>query len=63
MSIDELDELDRGILHCLQEDARNNSAADIAEKVGVTANTVRNRIQRLEEEGVIQKYTPIIDYE
>ena len=33
MSSDELDEIDRGILHLLQQDARNCSAADIAEKV------------------------------
>lgn len=63
MTIEQLDETDRGILHCLQEDARNNSAADIADRVGVTANTVRNRIQRLEDAGIIETYAPVIDYE
>ncbi|MHC3437032.1 Lrp/AsnC family transcriptional regulator [Natrialbaceae archaeon A-gly3] len=63
MNSDELDETDRGILHLLQEDARNCSAADIAEEVGVTANTVRNRISRLQERGVIDGYVPLLDYE
>lgn len=63
MATDDLDDVDRGILHLLQEDARNNSATDIAEQVGVTANTVRNRIRRLEERGIIDGFVPIIQYE
>ncbi|AEH38200.1 Lrp/AsnC family transcriptional regulator [Halopiger xanaduensis] len=59
----ELDDIDRGILHRLQDDARHTTAADIAGEVGVTANTVRNRIRRLEEAGVIAGYVPLIDYE
>ncbi|WP_247003777.1 Lrp/AsnC family transcriptional regulator [Halosolutus gelatinilyticus] len=59
----ELDDVDRGILHMLQDDARNNSAAVIADEVGVAPNTVRNRIERLEERGVIDGYYPHIDYE
>ena len=47
----------------LQEDARNNTASDIADSVGVAPNTVRNRIERLEERGVIQGYHPHIDYD
>ncbi|SFC11463.1 transcriptional regulator, AsnC family [Halobiforma haloterrestris] len=63
MSSFELDDVDRGILHLLQEDARDNSPATIAEEVGVAPNTVRNRIERLEEHGVIEGYHPQIDYE
>ncbi|WP_247730694.1 Lrp/AsnC family transcriptional regulator [Halovivax limisalsi] len=59
----ELDEVDQGILHALQRDARNNSAADISETVGVAPNTVRNRIERLEANGVIDGYYPHINYE
>ncbi|QSW97904.1 Lrp/AsnC family transcriptional regulator [Haloterrigena alkaliphila] len=59
----ELDDIDRGILHRLQEDARHTTATDIADDVGVTANTVRNRIQRLEDEGIVAGYVPLIDYE
>ncbi len=61
--VDELDEVDREILYFLQEDARNNSATAIAEEVGVTANTVRNRISRLEDRGVVTGYRPGIDFE
>ncbi|MGQ3411884.1 Lrp/AsnC family transcriptional regulator [Natrinema sp. LN54] len=59
----ELDAVDRRILHLLQQDARHNTATDIAESVDVTANTVRNRIRRLEDAGIIKGYVPVIDYE
>lgn len=48
-----------GFSICSREDARNNSATQIADAVGVAPNTVRNRIERLEENG----YHPHIDYE
>ncbi|WP_435347870.1 Lrp/AsnC family transcriptional regulator [Haloarchaeobius sp. HRN-SO-5] len=63
MSSVSLDEVDRGILYVLQEDARNTTIADIAEHVDVSASTVRNRIERLEETGVIEGYYPKINYE
>lgn len=59
----DLDDVDCGILHLLQLDARNHSAAEIADEVGVAPNTVRNRIERLEDAGVIRGYHPEIDYE
>lgn len=59
----ELDEVDRGILYRLQRDARGTTAQEIAETVGVSPSTVRNRIDRLETEGVINGYHPEIDYE
>lgn len=59
----ELDGVDRGILYLLQLDARNTTSQDIAEKVGVSASTVRNRIERLEDDGVVTGYVPEIDYE
>lgn len=58
-----LDNIDRGILHLLQENARNNSATYIGEQVGVTSTTVGNRIQDLESEGIIRGYYPDIDYQ
>jgi len=58
-----IDDVDRGILHMLQRDARNHSASVIADEVGVAPNTVRNRIERLEDAGVIRGYHPRIDYE
>ena len=58
-----LDEIDRAILHALQEDARQNTNAAISERVSVSASTVGKRISRMEDEGVINGYHPTIDYE
>jgi DNA-binding Lrp family transcriptional regulator len=58
-----LDELDRYIVHCLQDDARNTSSGDIAERMGVSSSTVRNRIHRLEEDGIITGYDASVDFE
>lgn len=58
-----LDNIDRGILHLLQLDARNTTAQEIADKTGVAASTVRNRIEEMEGDGVIEGYHPTINYE
>lgn len=58
-----LDEIDRRIIHALMDDARNTSATMIAEGLNVSDGTIRNRIDRLEEEGVIQGYTATVDFE
>lgn len=58
-----LDDVDRGILHALQANAREATAADMGGKVGVAASTVRNRMGHLEETGVIRGYHPELDYE
>lgn len=58
-----LDEIDRTILRLLQRDARGHTATDIAEKAGVSDATIRNRIHRLREDGIIDTFVPVIDYE
>jgi transcriptional regulator, AsnC family len=58
-----LDEVDRRIIYALMEDARNISAPMIAEGLDVSAGTIRNRIERLEDGGVIRGYTADIDFE
>jgi DNA-binding Lrp family transcriptional regulator len=63
MSSVSLDDVDRGILYALQQDARNTTINDIAEEVEVSPSTVRNRIERLEETGIIEGYYPKINYE
>lgn len=60
---DRLDSIDLRILFRLAQDARNTSAPDIADEVNVTAGTVRNRIEQLEEKGVLKGYHANIDYE
>lgn len=56
-----LDDVDRRILDVLQKNARYN-ITDIATEVGVSGNTIRNRIEQLEEQGVIKGYSVDIDY-
>jgi DNA-binding Lrp family transcriptional regulator len=63
MAEEELDEVDTAILYALQEDARNASSGDIAERTGTSDSTVRKRIQRLESEGVIKGYSANVDYQ
>jgi DNA-binding Lrp family transcriptional regulator len=63
MDDDALDDVDRAILYALQEDARNLSSGDIAERTGTSSSTVRKRIQRLESEGVIKGYSASVDYQ
>lgn len=59
----ELDELDRYVIYRLQGEARGTSAAEIAGDYGVSPSTVRNRISRLEDDGVIRGSHLSIDYE
>ena len=63
MTDDDLDDVDRASLHALQEDARNMSSGDIAERTGTSDSTVRKRIQRLEADGVIKGYSTEVDYD
>ncbi|WP_284014739.1 Lrp/AsnC family transcriptional regulator [Halobaculum litoreum] len=63
MTDDEIDDVDRAILYALQEDARNMSSGDIAERTGTSDSTVRKRIQRLESDGVIKGYSANVDYQ
>lgn len=58
-----IDDLDRQIIHALQGDARHTSASEIAESLDVSARTVRNRLNNLEEGGVIRGYNVDVDYE
>ena len=56
-----IDDVDRQILNLLQKDARY-TAIELAERVGVSDNTIHNRMGRLEEEGVITGYTARVDH-
>jgi Lrp/AsnC family leucine-responsive transcriptional regulator len=59
----ELDATDRSILYYLQQDARRTSSNDIAEELGLSSSTVRTRINKLEDEGIIRGYHIDIDYD
>ncbi|ELZ15185.1 AsnC family transcriptional regulator [Haloterrigena salina JCM 13891] len=58
-----LDEIDRRIIYALMDDARNVSAPTIAADVSVSPGTVRNRIDQLEERGIITGYHANVDFE
>jgi len=55
-----LDRLDKGIVERLARDARISNRA-IAAELGVTEGTIRTRIKRLQNEGLIQ-FTVITDF-
>lgn len=57
-----LDNLDRGILQALQGNARQ-TYKEIGSQLGVAHSTVYDRIKRMEKQGVIKKYTTIVDLE
>ncbi|ELY51779.1 Lrp/AsnC family transcriptional regulator [Natronococcus jeotgali] len=51
-----MDELDREILDTLRRDART-PYTEIADEVGTSEGTVRNRVERMMDEGVIERFT------
>jgi len=55
-----LDELDVAILRRLNADARK-SFRDIARELRVSISTISNRVKRLEHEGIILGYIPVLD--
>ncbi|MET3590262.1 Lrp/AsnC family transcriptional regulator [Bartonella silvatica] len=54
-----MDHLDQKILHLLQENA-TLSVADIAKKVGLSTTPCWRRIQKLEDDGVIQRRVAVL---
>jgi DNA-binding Lrp family transcriptional regulator len=63
MADEDIDDVDRAILYALQQDARNMSSGDIAERTGTSDSTVRKRIQRLESDGIVKGYSARVDYQ
>jgi DNA-binding Lrp family transcriptional regulator len=58
--MDRLDDLDLQIIDILQVEGRI-PVTQIGTRINVPHTTVRDRIQRLEEEGVIEGYTAVIN--
>jgi len=56
----ELDETDRAILRILQEDART-PFSEVARRIDMSSATVHDRVNRMEEAGVIEGYHASID--
>ena len=51
-----MDELDQEILTILRRDART-PYTEIADEVGTSEGTIRNRVERMVESGVIERFT------
>ena len=60
MFLDGLDALDQQIVQLLIENARS-SYSEIGQKIGISRVAVKMRIQALEQRGVIEEYTTIIN--
>ena len=60
MFLDGLDALDQQIVQLLIENARS-SYSEIGQKVGISRVAVKQRIQALEQRGVIEEYTTVIN--
>ncbi|SEW11584.1 Lrp/AsnC family transcriptional regulator [Natrinema salifodinae] len=58
-----LDDVNKAILYLLQQNSRRIAMREMANRVGVSAGTIRNRIEKMEDEGVIRGYYPEIDYD
>lgn len=59
----DLDTIDKQIIFELMSDARNNSTPTIAERIGVAPGTVRNRIEQLEREEILEGYHAHVNFE
>lgn len=60
MYLDGLDGLDQKIVGLLIENARI-SYSDIGERIGISRVAVKARIQALEQKGIIEEYTTVIN--
>ena len=58
----ELDNVDKEIINALIIDS-TLSYREVAKKVKVSVATVMNRVNKLKKEGIIKRYTTIIDYD
>ena len=60
MFLDGLDELDQQIVKLLIRNARM-SYSEIGQKIGISRVAVRSRVQALEQAGIIEEYTTVIN--
>ena len=60
MFLDGLDELDQKIVSLLIQNARM-SYSEIGQQIGISRVAVKMRVQALEQKGIIEEYTTIIN--
>ena len=56
-----MDKIDEEIISLLKRDGRM-ALADISREVGLSSPTIKDRVGKLEAEGVILGYRPVLDY-
>lgn len=56
------DDVDVQLLARLQEDARY-TAVELADRIGVSDNTIHKRMRRLEDAGVVTGYRAVVDHD
>ena len=54
-----MDKLNRGILKCLQDNARLSNT-EIGRQVGISSPAVSERIKKMEDSGVIERYSTMV---
>ena len=57
-----MDKLDHKIIHVLNTNARK-SFRHIAKELKVSLSTISNRVKRLENDGIIERYIPVVNKE
>ena len=57
-----LDRLDKKLLEALNSNARASNAA-LASAVGLTPTPCLRRLRRLESDGIVRSYRPVVDFE
>ena len=60
MKLSDLNKIDRNILRALQRDARM-SFAELARRVGLSTTPCKQRVKKLERQGVIRGYQAILE--
>ena len=55
-----IDRLDGELISLLEQDARQG-IGDLADRLGVSRNTVQSRLRRLTEAGLLRGFTPRLD--
>jgi len=55
-----MDELDIDIVRCMNENARK-SFRDMAKELDVSLSTISNRVHRMEDDGILMGYAPVLN--
>ncbi len=58
----QIDEIDKKILHILQDDSKKTTK-EISNKLSLSVTAIYERIKKMEREGVIEKYVALVDKE